>query len=108
MNINYMLIGNRIKQQRKFCGKTQEKMAEELAVSVGYISQIERGITKPNLELLGRLSILLNCDISYFISDTIISKNEYLNNEFIKKFNILRNNEKDIVLDLINSLISNR
>ena len=31
---------------------TQERLAEALSVSVGYISQIERGVTKINLDTL--------------------------------------------------------
>ena len=46
MSIDYKLLGERIKQQRRIKGTTQENFAEYLNVSVGYISQIERGITK--------------------------------------------------------------
>ena len=108
MNIDYKLIGSRIKAKRTANKKTQEQLAEEISVSVGYISQIERGITKPNLELLAKLSKLLNCDVAYFISDTVVSKNEYLNNEFFEKFRLLNDKEKKIVSDLIDSITNNR
>ena len=44
MSIDYKIIGKRIKERRKICQITQETLAEKLGVSVGYISQIERGI----------------------------------------------------------------
>ena len=52
MLVDYILIGKRIKDYRNKCGFTQAALAEKLDVSVGFISQIERGITKPNLEML--------------------------------------------------------
>ena len=46
MSIDYKLIGSRIKSERIRQKITQEKLAESLDVSVGYVSQLERGITK--------------------------------------------------------------
>ena len=57
MSIDYKLIGKRIKTKRQHIGLTQEKMAEHLLVSVGYVSQIERGISKPNLEMLSTTTV---------------------------------------------------
>ena len=48
MNVDYGAIGQRIKQVRRSRDMTQERLAEALSVSVGYISQIERGVTKIN------------------------------------------------------------
>ena len=52
MNVDYAAIGQRIKQVRRSRGLTQERLAEALSVSVGYISQMERGVTKINLDTL--------------------------------------------------------
>ena len=108
MNIDYKLIGKRIKNIRLTCKITQEQLAEKLSVSVGYISQLERGVTKSNLEILAKLSVYLNCEITDFIGNTVVNKNEYLYCEFIDKFSLLKNNEKQIVIDLIESIICNR
>lgn len=108
MNINYKLVGERIKSKRKECKKTQEQLAEEMGVSVGFISQLERGITKVNLENLGKLSEILDCDIAYFVSDAVKSKSEYLQEEFINAFHTLSDKERHIVMDLITSLTENR
>ncbi len=43
MAIDYKLLGERIKMQRLSKGTTQEYFAEHMNVSVGYISQMERG-----------------------------------------------------------------
>lgn len=108
MNIDYKLLGGRIKTKRRERGITQEQLAESLAVSVGYVSQLERGITKTNLETLARLSRLLSCNISYFVGDAVTGKQEYLGSELLDKFAELSDNEKQIVIDLIDSLRKNR
>ena len=56
MAIDYKLLGERIKTKRIAKGTTQEHFAEHLDVSVGYISQIERGITKINLDRLSTVA----------------------------------------------------
>ena len=49
MNVDYKLIGERIQKTRKSKGMTQDVLAEKLGVSIGYVSQVERGITKISL-----------------------------------------------------------
>lgn len=108
MNIDYKLLGNRIKLKRKERLITQEQLAEMLGVSVGYVSQLERGITKTNLETLARLSLILDCEIEYFVSDSVTCNHDYLNKDFVDKFSALNKNERQIVLDLIQSMLKNR
>ena len=85
MNVDYSLIGSRIKSKRKEKRMTQEMLAEALEVSVGYVSQVERGVTKISLDLLAEISGILECDIA-FLSPArpppgkIISKRSLLQN----------------------------
>ena len=58
MNIDYKLIGERIKRMRKSNGITQEILAERLNVSIGYVSQVERGITKISHIDVNELTVL--------------------------------------------------
>ena len=76
MNIDYKLIGERIKQARKSKCITQEYLAERLGVSIGYVSQVERGITKISLDLLGAISTVLERDVAFFISESAINSSE--------------------------------
>jgi len=45
-------LGRRIKGLRRLKGFTQQKLAHELDISVSLLSNIERGIKKPQPELL--------------------------------------------------------
>lgn len=90
MSIDFYALGQRIQRKRKSQNKTQENLAEAISVTVGYVSQIERGITKINLETLSSIAEYLRCDIIDFLSDTVKISNNYLSEDFsdiIKKLN---------------------
>lgn len=101
------MIGLRIQQRRKQQKKTQEMVAEYLNVTVGYISQLERGITKINLDTLDKIATYLGTDISLFITGVVPQQKFYLDEEVSEKFSRLDGNQKSIVLDLIESLCKN-
>ena len=70
MVIDYKIIGKRIKMVRKDNNMTQEVLAEKADVTVGYISQIKRGICKVNLDTLAIIANILNCEVSFLIDGT--------------------------------------
>lgn len=67
MSINYRCIGKRLQMARKKSNITQEELAELMDVSAGYISQIERGVTKPNLIMLDNICTHIGCDLVYIL-----------------------------------------
>lgn len=101
MNVDYKLIGKRIQKIRKSRGMTQEAMAERLDVSIGYVSQVERGITKISLDLLGAISTVLECDIAVFITESAIKSDGYLSSELIEEINKLDNKQKKYIYNIV-------
>ena len=101
MNIDYKLIGERIKRARKANGITQEILAEKLNVSIGYVSQVERGITKISLDLLGAISSILECDIAGFITESAVNSSEYLETEIVSELRKLDRIKKKFILKII-------
>lgn len=71
-------IGTNLQQIRKSNGYTQEKLAENIEVSVRYISDIEQDRAKPSYEILIRI-----CNLFQVTLDQIFS--EYLNVKENKK-----------------------
>lgn len=65
-------IGKNLQEIRKSNGYTQEKLAENIEVSVRYISDIEQNRAKPSYEVLIRI-----CNLFQVSLDQIFS--EYLN-----------------------------
>lgn len=101
MNIDYKLIGKRIQQQRKKKGLTQEVLAEHLNVSIGYVSQVERGITKISLDLLGAISSVLDCDVASFIFESAIHSHEYMESEIMKEIKKLDEKKRKYIYEII-------
>ena len=104
MTIDYPLIGARIRTARKEKALTQEALAEVLGVSVGYVSQVERGVTKISLDLLGSLSGILGKDLSYFVSQAGTANQGYLQSELSKEAEGLSDRDKRILRELIRLL----
>ena len=101
MNIDYKLIGERIKRARKNLGMTQETLAEKLNVSIGYVSQVERGITKISLDLLGAISSICECDVASFITESAVNSNAYIESEMFAEIQKLNHQKKKTVLEII-------
>ena len=101
MNIDYKLIGERIQLARKSKGITQENMAERLNVSIGYVSQVERGVTKISLDLLAAISGILDCDVASFVSESALTSSGYLESEILTELHKLDAKKKKFILNLI-------
>ena len=104
MYVDYKLIGIRIKAARNRMGITQEILAEKLDVSIGYISQVERGITKISLDLLGAISTVLSCDVADLVTECAISNNNYIGNELMTEISKLDGKKRKFALDFIKLL----
>lgn len=57
-------LSNNIKKYRKELGVAQEKLALEAGVDRTLVSKIERQIANPSLEIMIRLAIALNVNVS--------------------------------------------
>ena len=101
MNIDYKLIGERIKRARKAKEMTQEILAERLDVSIGQISQVERGITKISLDLLGAISSVLECDIASLVSESAVNSIDYMESELIGEIRKLDDKKRKYILKII-------
>lgn len=61
VNLNYKMIGKRIRKQRKKCKLTQEQLAERANISTSFMGHIERGTRKMSVETLCEISLALEC-----------------------------------------------
>ena len=108
MSIDFYAIGQRIQKKRKSQNRTQENLAEAISVTVGYVSQIERGITKINLETLSLIAEYLNCDITEFLSDTVKMSSNYLNEEFSSIIKELNPHNRQVLIEIASILAKNQ
>ncbi|MBQ3151625.1 MAG: helix-turn-helix transcriptional regulator [Clostridia bacterium] len=107
MNIDYKLIGERIKKARAEIGLTQEKLSERIGVTVGYISQLERGISKINLETLGKISSTLKRDVSFFLTGVEMKSDVYLLSEMDKKMRAMTHEQRRLLCRIADEILKN-
>ncbi len=88
MALDYSIIGERLKKARKDKKLTQEQLAEQIDVSVAFLSRVERGDVKINLTRLNQLCDILNISLSYILTGTGCNSKNYLTEDFS---NLLKN-----------------
>ena len=64
-----MNLGQKIREFRKERGITLAKLANKIGISTSYLSSVERGLRKPSIPMLKRISEQLNISIGYLVGD---------------------------------------
>ena len=82
MALDYTIIGQRIKQARLAKNLTQEDLAEQIDISVAFLSRVERGNSHINLKRLNQLCRLLDVSEGYILNGASSNSNNYLQQEF--------------------------
>lgn len=92
-----MSVGEKIKNARKSAGLSQQQLGGE-EFTKGYISQIEKGIVNPSMNVLNLVSERLHMPISYFLDE---KNNSYkgFQKQFIEGENLFNKKQyKDAVM----------
>lgn len=66
-DLDFKLIGTKIRERRKSLGIKQEYLSEKLNVNPSHVSNIECGRVHPSLTILIKIANLLRCSVDYFI-----------------------------------------
>ncbi|MBR1654567.1 MAG: helix-turn-helix transcriptional regulator [Clostridia bacterium] len=82
MALDFAVIGHRLKKARLDKKMTQENLAEQLDVSVAFLSRIERGLSHVNLKRLSQICGILGISEGEILNGTASSSNQYLISEF--------------------------
>lgn len=67
-DLDFNVIGLKIKERRLSVGLTQETVANLLDVNPSHVSNIECGRANPSLTALVKIANILQCSVDYFIS----------------------------------------
>ena len=105
MEINYKVIGQRIKEARRKKGWSQERLSEEIDVAVPYISRVERG-DQINLKRLAQISTVLEVRLEYLITGVVTQDKNYLDRELYETL-IKCTPEKQRLIYNIAKIVSN-
>ncbi|MHC9542469.1 MAG: helix-turn-helix domain-containing protein [Vulcanimicrobiota bacterium] len=82
-------IGSQIKELRKNSGLTQEEIAEKTGITPAHFNRIERAHQTPSIDVLERISDILEVDICCFFIPEISLENEEFHSIFLKELVLL-------------------
>ena len=80
--INYKVLGERIREERKRIHLTQAQLANEVGISDTYMGAIERGERSLTLDTLAKLANRIGVTIDYLLTDFVDGSNESIIDEF--------------------------
>ena len=76
MTLDYTEIGKRIARRRKELGLKQSEVEEKADLGYKYLSNIERSISIPSVEVIMRLSVALDTTPDEFLIGTLSHDNQ--------------------------------
>jgi transcriptional regulator with XRE-family HTH domain len=98
-------MGDRIREARKRAGFTQEQLAEKLDVTFNHISEIERGLKMPSMQLFIKLVQTLDVSSDYLLRDSVSTGNLYGDNIIGRKLERLTPKQRVALEALIDTYI---
>lgn len=101
MAVNYISVGQKIKEIRKRWGLTQAILAEEAGLSAAYISYIECGIKSLSVDALVLIANVLNATADEILRDSLENTVRVSNHEFTAILTDCSDYEKKVLYDVI-------
>ena len=71
---------------------------------MGYISQIERGVTKVSLDTLSNIAQLLDCDMIELLDGTAYGRRDYLSDELKQMEDGLTDRQKKLLYEVMQTI----
>ena len=100
-----LTMGDRIKESRKKLGLTQEQLAEKIDVSLTYVSELERGLKMPSMQLFIKLIEVLDASADYLLKDTVSAGKAYGNSVITQKIEKLTPKQRVALEALVETYI---
>ena len=100
-------LGKRIRESRIKKGYTQQDLADRADIGVVYISEIERGIKMPSLNIFIKIIDALDVSADYILRDEISSGKEYICMEIAEKLLVLTPHQRKTATDILNAYLDN-
>lgn len=100
-----LTMGDRIKETRRMRHLTQEQLAEKLDISVEYVSQLERGIKMPSMQMFIKLVEVLDVSADYLLRDTVSTRSLYGDKQLASRLERLTPKQRVALEALIDTYI---
>jgi transcriptional regulator with XRE-family HTH domain len=104
--MDYIRLGQRIRDERLKLGLTQSKLAEEVDISDAYMGHIERGERSLTLNTLIRLVNRLHVSVDYLLQDYIEDTDENIVNQFKQIIDSQTLADKQMAIDILKTMFT--
>lgn len=98
-------LGKKLREARLKRGYTQQVLAEKADVAEMYISQLERGLKMPSMNLFIKLITALDISSDYILRDELPSGKEYVYDEFTQKLDTLTPKQRRAAMEILDAYI---
>ena len=103
----FITMGNNIRNERKKQTLTQEQLAEKVAISAVFLSQIENGRKIPSLETVYNITVALGVTMENIFSENYEHiNNQQINNRMELLLTDRTKEEKDFIFDITKLIVS--
>ena len=97
-----MNIGEKIKEARMKRQMTLEQLSQKSGISVGLLSQVERGISSPNINRLQQITEALGINVVLLVDDAEINTESNISNNstfnFSNRISVVRKDKRKKIL----------
>ena len=97
MALDYNIIGERLRKARIDKNMTQEKLAEQIDVSVAFLSRVERGTSHINLKRLTQICEILGVSEDSILNGVSSNSDNYLASEFNNILNSVSSDKQKLI-----------
>lgn len=97
MALDYNIIGERLKKARIDKNMTQEKLSEQIDVSVAFLSRVERGTSHINLKRLTQICEILGVSEGSILNGVSSNSDNYLASEFNNILNSVSSDKQKLI-----------
>ena len=100
-------LGERIRETRRSKKLTQEALAEKAEISVVYVSELERNLKTPSIDVFVKIAEALDVSADYLLRDELPTGKEYVYDDLTKKLEGLTPKQRKTVIDIVDAYLNN-
>ncbi|MCL1844097.1 MAG: helix-turn-helix domain-containing protein [Defluviitaleaceae bacterium] len=102
--MDYILLGKRIREERRKLDLTQEQLAEDVNITQPHVGQLERGERGISIDTLISISNRLGVTVDYLLSDYIENEDEYLRQLWVRLVKNRTEKEQEMIINVIKAI----
>ena len=100
-------LGSKIKEARANKGFTQQELSRAADINEMYLSEIERGVKMPSMNVFIKLIVALDISADYILRDVMPSGKEFVYDELTHKLEGLTPQQRKTAADILDAYIKN-